>query len=203
MPELAGLRYPTADAPKITIRHLLSHSAGFPEDNPWGDQQLAATDAEMSAMMRGGIPFSTAPGTAYEYSNFGFAILGRIVANVSGMPYPRYLTERVLRPLGMTSTTLEAAAVPPAPPGARLPPARRRVDRGAAAAGRRVRAHGRDAHLPRDLGRWVGFMLDAWPPRDGAEGGPLRRASLREMQQVARYSGAVGGARHRGGHGRR
>ena len=38
-------------------------------------------------MMRGGIPFSTAPGTAYEYSNFGFAILGRIVANVSGMPY--------------------------------------------------------------------------------------------------------------------
>ena len=92
VPELAGLRSPTADAPKITIRHLLSHSAGFPEDNPWGDQQLAATDAEMSAMMRGGIPFSTAPGTAYEYSNFGFAILGRIVANVSGMPYTRYLT---------------------------------------------------------------------------------------------------------------
>ena len=63
-------------------------------------------------MMRGGIPFSTAPGTGYEYSNFGFAILGRIVANVSGMPYPQYITGRVLRPLGMNSTTLEASAVP-------------------------------------------------------------------------------------------
>jgi CubicO group peptidase (beta-lactamase class C family) len=190
VPELAGLRYPAADAPKITIRHLLSHSAGFPEDNPWGDQQLADTDDEMSALMRAGIPFSTAPGTSYEYSNFGFAILGRIVANVSGMPYPRYITERVLRPLGMTSTTLEASAVP--------------ADR--LAHGYRLRDGEwiEEPALPDgafgpmggmltsigDLGRWVGFMLDAWPPRDGAEGGPLRRASLREMQQVARYGGA-------------
>jgi hypothetical protein len=40
-----------------------------------------------------------------------------------------------------------------------------------------------------DLGRYVGFMLDAWPPRDGAERGPVRRASVREMQQVARFNG--------------
>jgi CubicO group peptidase (beta-lactamase class C family) len=190
VPELAGLRYPTDDSPKITIRHLLTHSGGFPEDNPWGDQQLAATDEEMSRMMRDGIPFSTTPGTRYEYSNFGFAILGRIVANVSGMPYERYMTERVFRPLGMTSTTLEASAVPP-----------RRL-----AHGYRLQdgAWLEEKQLPdgafgpmggmltsiRDLGRWVGLMLDAWPPRDGEERGPLRRASVREMQQVARYSGA-------------
>src|SRR5688500_503741 len=113
VPELKGLRYPTTDAPKITIRQLLSHSEGFPEDNPWGDQQLAATNDEMAKMMRSGIPFSNAPGLAYEYSNFGFAILGRIVANVSGIPYSRYITERMLRPLGMNVTTLEASAVPP------------------------------------------------------------------------------------------
>ena len=95
VPELKTLHYPTSDSPRITVRHLLTHSEGFPEDNPWGDQQLAVTDAEMNALMRAGIPFSTAPGTAYEYSNYGFAILGRIVANVSGMPYTRYLTERV------------------------------------------------------------------------------------------------------------
>ncbi|CAA9302974.1 MAG: Beta-lactamase class C-like and penicillin binding proteins (PBPs) superfamily [uncultured Gemmatimonadetes bacterium] len=190
VPELASLRYPTRDAPRITIRHLLTHSAGFPEDNPWGDQQLAATNDEMSAMMRGGIPFSTAPGTSYEYSNFGYAILGRIVANVSGMPYSRYLTERVLRPLGMNSTTLEASAVPPN----RL------------AHGYRLRDGEwiEEPQLPdgafgpmggmltsvSDLSRWVGMMLDAWPPRDDDEPGPVRRASLREMQQVGRYSGA-------------
>ena len=107
---LARLRPATADAPPITIRHLLSHGAGFPEDNPWGDQQLAITDEQMSALMRRGIPFSNAPGVAYEYSNYGFAILGRIVTRVSGVPYRQYLSEHVLRPLGMTSTTLEPAS---------------------------------------------------------------------------------------------
>ena len=193
VPELAGLRYPTSDAPRLTIRHLLTHSGGFPEDNPWGDQQLAATDDEMAAMMRAGIPFSTAPGTAYEYSNYGFAILGRIVARVSGMPYARYLTERVLRPLGMGSTTMEAAAVP----AGRLAHGYRWQD------GRWLE----EKQLPDgafgpmggmltsvgDLSRWVAFMLDAWPPRDGAETGPVRRASVREMQQVWRYGGATAG----------
>ncbi|HEX4932905.1 MAG TPA: serine hydrolase domain-containing protein, partial [Gemmatimonadaceae bacterium] len=114
VPELATLRYPTTDAPRITIRHLLSHAEGFPEDNPWGDQQLAVSDETMDRFMKAGIPFSTAPGTAYEYSNFGFAILGRIVRNVSGMPYARYLRTQVLDPLGMTSTTLEVSTVAPA-----------------------------------------------------------------------------------------
>ncbi|HEX9582203.1 MAG TPA: serine hydrolase domain-containing protein [Gemmatimonadales bacterium] len=193
VPELAALRYPTTDSPRITIRYLLSHSAGFPEDNPWGDQQLSATDAQMAAMLRSGIPFSTAPGTAYEYSNFGFAILGRIVANVSGMPYARYVRERILLPLGMTVTTLEAASVP----AERLAHGYRRQDEqwleepqlpdGAfgSMGGMLTSVH--------DLGRWVAFMLDAYPPRDGPETGPLRRASVREMQQVVRYNGATAG----------
>ena len=191
VPELAGLRYPTADSPRITVRHLLTHSAGFPEDNPWGDQQLAATDQEMAAMMRSGIPFSTAPGTQYEYSNFGFAILGRIVANVSGMPYPRYVTERVLRPLGMNVTELQAAAVAPhrLAHGYRVQDGEwleepQLPDGAFGSMGGMLTSIG-------DLGRWVGFMLDAWPPRDGAETGPARRASVREMQQVARFSGAT------------
>jgi CubicO group peptidase (beta-lactamase class C family) len=191
VPELRSLTYPTTDSPKITIRHLLSHSEGFPEDNPWGDQQLSATDAQLSAMIRKGIPFSTAPGTAYEYSNFGFAILGRIVANVSKMPYPRYLRERVLKPLGMTSTTLQAADVP----AARLAHGYRRQD------GEWLE----EPQLPdgafgpmggmltsiADLGRWVELMLDAFPARDGAERYPVKRSSVREMQQVTRYNGAT------------
>ena len=46
IPELKTQKYPTADSPPITIRHLLTHGAGFPEDNPWGDRQLADTDKE-------------------------------------------------------------------------------------------------------------------------------------------------------------
>src|SRR6185369_13065009 len=113
VPELKSLVYPTSDSPKITIRHLLSHAEGFPEDNPWGDQQLADSDEQLSALITSGIPFSNAPGVAYEYSNFGFAILGRIVATVSApdaasktAAYTKYVTDNVLRPLGMTSTTL-------------------------------------------------------------------------------------------------
>ena len=49
VPELKGLRYPTTDSPRITIRHLLSHSEGFPEDNPWGDQQLSESEARAVA----------------------------------------------------------------------------------------------------------------------------------------------------------
>jgi CubicO group peptidase (beta-lactamase class C family) len=191
VPELAGLVYPTTDSPRITIRHLLSHAEGFPEDNPWGDRQLAATDAEMAAMMKRGIPFSTSPGTAYEYSNFGFAILGRIVANVSGMPYRRYVREHLLLPLGMTATTLEAAEVPPdrLAHGYRLE-GEALVDEPALPDGA-FGAMGGMLTSAKDLAAYVAFLSSAWPPRDEADAGPVRRASLREMQQVWRPSPAT------------
>lgn len=191
VPELAGLRLPSTDAPKLTIRHLLSHSAGFPEDNPWGDQQLAVTDDEMSEMMRAGIPFSTAPGTAYEYSNFGFAILGRIVANVAGEPYSRYVERELFRPLGMSATTLEAGEVP----ADRLAHGYRWQDESwleePALPDGAFGPMGGILASSEDLARWVVYMLDAWPARDGGNEGPLRRSSRREMQQVARIAPAT------------
>jgi len=186
VPELKGLAYPTSDSPKITIRHLLSHSEGFPEDNPWGDRQLADSDEQLSRMLRGGIPFSNAPGVAYEYSNYGFAILGRIVATVSGSAYTAYVTANVLRPLGMTSTTLEPAGVAPA----RLAHGYRWED--AMWKEEPLLSNGAFGSMGgmltsvRDLARYVGAFLSAFPPRDGPETAPIRRASLREMQQLTR-----------------
>jgi CubicO group peptidase (beta-lactamase class C family) len=186
VPELARLTYPTSDSPRLLIRHLMSHATGFPEDNPWGDQQLAVTDDEMSTMMRAGIPFSNAPGVAYEYSNYGFAILGRIVTKASGMPYQRYISETILRPLGMSSTTLEPRSVP----AARLAQGYRWEDEqwklepqlpdGA------FGSMGGMLTSARDLGLYVGMFLGAWPPRDGPEAWPVKRSSIREMQQIQR-----------------
>lgn len=188
--ELKALQYPTADSPRITIRHLLSHSEGFPEDNPWGDQQLGISRPRMEELMRGGIPFSNAPGVAYEYSNYGFAILGLIVSRVSGTAYNDYLATRILRPLGMTSTTMEPSRVP----ADRLAHGYRWEDErwkeepllsdGA------FGPMGGMLTSVRDLGRYVGALLAAWPARDGPETGPVRRASLREMQQISRFAGA-------------
>ena len=208
VPEMKALVYPTSDSPRITIRHLLSHAEGFPEDNPWGDQQLADTDEQLSKLIRAGIPFSNAPGIAYEYSNFGFAILGRIVAVISRgshddsgrqlrdttswetEEYTRYVEEHILEPLGMKSTTLEPSNVPrdKLALGYRWEDGQWK-DEPLLANGSFGSMGGMLTTLS-DLGRYVGAYLAAWPPRDGAESGPVRRASLREMQQVWRPSPA-------------
>ena len=190
VPELRELKYLTTDSPRITIRHLLSHSAGFPEDNPWGDQQLADSEAQLTQMLRDGIPFSNAPGVAYEYSNYAFAILGRVVSRVSGMPYAAYVSANILRPLGMASTTLEVASVP----ADRLAHGYRWEDEQfkeePQLANGAFGSMGGMLTSIQDLSRFVGTFLSAWPPRDGAETAPIRRASLREMQELWRPSPA-------------
>src|SRR5690348_6850309 len=102
IPEAKGMKTVTTDAPLVTIRHLLTHNAGFPEDNPWGDRQLGRSDAYLDSLYATGISFSTTPGTGYEYSNLGFATLGLIIKKVSGKTYQDYITENILKPLGMT-----------------------------------------------------------------------------------------------------
>jgi CubicO group peptidase (beta-lactamase class C family) len=190
VPELAPLPYPTRDSPAITIRDLLTHSEGFPEDDPWGDRQLAASEEALSRQMREGIPFSSPPGLAFEYSNLGFAILGRIVSRASGMRYRDFVDARILAPLGMTSTFWEASAVPPD----RLARGYRWADGGwieeEPLADGAFGAMGGLYTSIRDLSRYVAFHLSAWPPRDDPDVGPLRRASLREMQQVWRATPA-------------
>jgi CubicO group peptidase (beta-lactamase class C family) len=187
VPELATLKYPTNDSPPITIRHLLTHSEGFPEDNPWGDRQLAQSDETMSAWMRAGIPFSTVPGTAYEYSNYGFAILGQIVQRVAKQPYERYVAERILAPLGMRDSTFEGSTIP----SGRIARGYRRQEQGWAP--EPELAHGSFGAMgglwtsTGDLARYVAFHLAAWPPRNGAEAAPLKRSSVREMHQAARW----------------
>ena len=183
VPELRSWTYPTADSPRIRVRDLLSHAAGFVDDNPWGDRQQPLPDADFTAMLAAGVPFTRAPGTAYEYSNFGFALLGRIIANVSGRPFDDYIRDEIMRPLGMQSTGYDIAASP--------------AERRAIGYRWENNASVREPDMARgafgamggvetsaaDYAHWIAFLLSAWPPRDDPEAGPVRRASVRELAQ--------------------
>jgi len=181
VPEMKGWTYPTKDSPKITVRELLNHAAGFVEDNPWGDRQQVLTPAEFTALLKNGVDFATVPGTGFEYSNLGFALLGRIITNVSGQRYQDYIRTHIMVPLGMASTGYDIFV---------SPLARRSI-------GYRWQDNGwvrepdmKDGEFgamggvqtnATDYWKWVAFLLSAWPPRDDPESGPVKRSTVREI----------------------
>ena len=183
VPELREWRYPTSDSPRIRVRDLLSHSAGFVTDDPWGDRQQVLPEADFTRILRAGVPFTRAPGIAFRYSNFGYALLGRIISNVSGRPFKDYIEGSIMRPLGMTATGYDINASP--------------LDKRAlgyrweneAFAREPDMAHGAFGSMggvqtsATDYAKWVAFLVSAWPPRDGVDEGPVRRASVRELSQ--------------------
>jgi CubicO group peptidase (beta-lactamase class C family) len=188
VPELSALVPPTRDAAPITTRLLLTHASGLPYDDLWGAVTFGQGDAELSAFLKTGVSFATVPGERYAYSNLGYALLGKIVASASGMRFRDYVTSRILRPLGMPSTVWEVDDVPPARlatgyahDGDRMLPEPRPADRAFDAAG------GLYTSL-RDFARYVAFNLAAYPPRDDAESGPVRRSTLREMHAGQRWT---------------
>jgi CubicO group peptidase (beta-lactamase class C family) len=113
VPDLEGWANGAVDAGPLTIRHLLTMTAGFPTDDPWGDRQQGLPLDEFQALLAGGVTFNWAPGTRFEYSNLGYAILGLVVAAAAGMPYDQYVRTRLLAPLGMTKTGFEAGEFSP------------------------------------------------------------------------------------------
>jgi len=182
--ELADLRGPTADAPTVTIRHLLTMAAGFPTDDPWGDRQQGLDLGRFAELLRAGPTFAWSPGLRFDYSNLGYGILGRVITNVAGREYRDVVQERLLDPLGMSATTFELTSVPPE----RL--ALGYLWRDDAYQPEPFDPYGALAAMGgiytsvRDLARWIGGFTDAFPPRDDPEGPhPLLRATRREMQQ--------------------
>ncbi|HEV7333388.1 MAG TPA: serine hydrolase domain-containing protein [Flavisolibacter sp.] len=181
IPAFAQQAYPATDAPTVTIRHLLTHAAGFPEDNPWGDRQLAKSEEEFMALVNKGIHYSNVPGVAYEYSNLGFTLLGQIIKTVTGQPYQEYITQHILKPLGMAHTYWEFGHVP----AAELAHGYRRVNGNWAeqpllhdgAWG----AMGGMITTIEDFSKYMAMHLSAWPPRSEKENPVLKRSSLREM----------------------
>jgi CubicO group peptidase (beta-lactamase class C family) len=177
----------TKDAPVITIRHLMSHSAGFPEDNPWGDRQLADNEAELLKLIKAGISFSNAAGLEYEYSNLGFTMLGYIIHKVSGLTYDAYIKKNILAPIGMNETTYEFSNVP---------------EKTLANGYRYINNNWRKETLLHDgiygamggmitsidmFSKYLALHQTAWPARNDGETFPVKRSSIREMHQSSKF----------------
>ena len=94
------------DGPTITIRHLLTHTSGLPREAAgvnWSDLTMPKRE-EM--IRRVGEQETVFPAeTEWKYSNLGLTLAGEIVASVSGEPWAQYVESRILRPLGMKTTT--------------------------------------------------------------------------------------------------
>jgi len=91
----------------LTIRHLLTHTAGIPNYTNFPDfariAVLPTTSADLVAMFKNK-PLEFAPGERFAYSNSGYYLLGLIIERASGQPYADFLQETIFAPLAMKQT---------------------------------------------------------------------------------------------------
>jgi CubicO group peptidase (beta-lactamase class C family) len=91
---------------EVTIRQILSHTSGY--EDYWAEDYVMTsmrrpTTAQQILDTWAKKPLDFDPGTQWQYSNTNFVIAGCILEKVSGEPYFQFITEHILRPLGMTS----------------------------------------------------------------------------------------------------
>jgi len=105
----------------VTVRELLSHTAGFGDYPEKFDFRKDWTEAEQLKLVES-LPLAYPPGTKWEYSNLGYLTLGLLIHRVTGEFYGDFLQERIFGPLGMRSTRIisEADIVPNRAAGYRL-----------------------------------------------------------------------------------
>lgn len=106
---------------QVTIRELLSHTAGFTDYPKDFDMRKDYTEADLMKIVES-IPLAYAPGSSWSYSNLGFLTLGVVIHKVTGQFYGDFLQEHVFHPLGMNTTRIisEADIIPNRAAGYRL-----------------------------------------------------------------------------------
>lgn len=186
VPELARVHNPSGDTDKITIRQLMSHSAGFRNGTwKWRDAEWQPFEppgwAQIAAMM----PYTEVlyrPGTRFSYSNPGIVYLGQVIERLTGEDFEVYVDKNILRPLGMHSSYFDGT-----------PPylLRHRSHSYYVKDGKRVAAPfdvdtgvtvsngGLNAPMT-DMARYVAFLIGD-PARQSEYDVVLKRASLEEM----------------------
>lgn len=187
VPELREISNPFGSMEAVTLRHLLSHSAGFRggtwpwnAGEPWEPYEPTEWSQLVAMMPYTRILFE--PGSRYAYSNPGIIFLGRVIERVTGDVFEAYVEKNILRPLGMASAYFDVT------PWHLLPHRSNHyfMRDGVPAAGGldfntgiTVSNGGLNASVP-DMARWLGFLMGS--PPDGVDGEAiLARATLEEM----------------------
>jgi CubicO group peptidase (beta-lactamase class C family) len=101
-------RFETAPERRITLRHLLSHTAGFTHEAPLGNNYEVSDESfeeHCQSISRTWLRFPV--GHHYEYSNLGIDLAGYILQRRAGVPFEAFVDDRLLRPLGLDRTTLD------------------------------------------------------------------------------------------------
>lgn len=181
VPEFASATYAGQPA-HVTLEMLMSNRGGLAEDNPWGDNHLGASRAQISAVLAAGLRLALPPDTTYQYSNLGISLVGRALERVTGQPVEQVITERLLHPLGLTQTTYD-------PPQHDVATGWRTFDEGATWAAEPFVGCGALGCIGAlfstvdDIAAWAGFLRSAFTA-DPAHEDVLSAASRREMQRV-------------------
>ncbi|MCI9887176.1 beta-lactamase family protein [Micrococcales bacterium 31B] len=182
---------------RITLRHLLTMGAGLPTDNPWGDRQESQTDAEFTALLKAGVPLATAPGTHYDYSNLGYALLGRVIERVAERSCLEFVSGEFLAVLDLNGTAFDAPTLRAWHEDGDVQVAEGFTRRGDT--WEHQPHSGPGAFSPigglfsgtADLLTWAAYLTEAFDPH-AHERGPLSKASRREMQTTQRLRHAGG-----------
>jgi CubicO group peptidase (beta-lactamase class C family) len=169
---------------EVTIRHLLTHTAGLPRESAfpyWHDFAFPTTVELRDALARQSaiLPLDQ----QWKYSNLAFALAGAVITGTSDVAYADYVRTRILEPLGMTRTRVEAPAegtvALASGYGRRLPGRRRKVR--PICDMRALASAGNMTSTVHDLAKFAMLQFRL----DGADGtAVVRGATLREMQRV-------------------
>ena len=184
IPEFKAVRIPFPDSPDITLRMLLTMSAGFPTDDKWADRQESLTPGEFTKLIESGLRFDSIPGTNYEYSNLGYALVTAAIANVSGKLFTEFVETEILRPLQMATSGFDFRLLKNLATGY--------VKRNDAWEPEPFSSQGAFSGIGGlltnivDLAKWVGSMIQAFNPESINQHNSISSISRREMQQLQR-----------------
>jgi CubicO group peptidase (beta-lactamase class C family) len=187
MPAFKTVVYPDAQSALITPRHLLTHTSGLPRLGglDYASRAQPVTAAELFALLDG-LQLESEPGTRSNYSNLGYALLGQLVARVSGVDFTTYMDRNVLVPMGLSDFAWNAANC------------QDRLATGYVSSGPRARSAkhwrmgaaaglgGLYASLD-DMIRLLAYQQSAWPAGARAPLPPLATATLRESHMLGGY----------------